>query len=98
VSGVTFGDGENNEANAVFDLPGVITDANGKELHSVKMYNVKHVKSAKFNLFSITKRQEDGWILHGDRDAIWLTKEDKTIVFDIKIKTSEGLVFAINVE
>jgi hypothetical protein len=97
VCGVKFGDGENNEANAVFDLPGLITDASGKELQSVKMCNVKHVKSANFNLFSITKQQEDGWILHGNRDAIWLTKEDKTVVFDIKIKTSEGMVFAMNV-
>jgi hypothetical protein len=98
VCGVTFGDGENNEANAVFHLPGLITDASGKELQSVKMCNVKHVKSAKFNLFSITKRQEDGWILHGNRDTIWLTKEDKTVVFNIKIKTSEGMVFAMNIK
>jgi hypothetical protein len=94
-SGVIFGDGETMTR---VHLPGVITNASGNELQSVKMCSVTHVKSAKLNLFSLTKQQEDGWILHGDSDTIWLTKEDKIVVFNIKIKTSKGMVFAMNIK
>ena len=34
------------------------------------------------------------WLLHGDKDCIWMTKERKQIVFDIKILTPKGAVYA----
>jgi hypothetical protein len=34
--------------------------------------------------------------MHGNADAIWLTKGDKNVVFDIKIYTPKGVVFCMN--
>jgi hypothetical protein len=49
----------------------------------------------KYNLFSITKLQNDGWILGGNAAAIWLTKGDIEIKFDIKIPTPKGALYAM---
>ena len=37
----------------------------------------------------------NGWDLGGDGNEIWLRKNDQTINFDIKIKTKEGVIFAM---
>jgi hypothetical protein len=50
---------------------------------------------SKYNLFSITKLQNDGWMLGENADAIWLTKEDIEIKFDIKILTPKGVLYAM---
>lgn len=39
--------------------------------------------------------KNEGWLLHGDKDCMWMTKERKPIVFDIKILTSKGAVYAM---
>ena len=93
-SGVIYGDGKSNKTTTLFDLRGTLTDNNGNELQQVKLHNVRHVPTAMFNLFSLTKRQKDGWTLHGDSEAIWITKGNNKIIFDICIETPEGLVFA----
>jgi hypothetical protein len=67
----------------MFDLPGVITDQSGNEILHATLQNVKHVRSVKFNLFSLTKRQKDSWLLNGDSEKIWITKGEHKIVFDI---------------
>jgi hypothetical protein len=93
--GVIFGNGKNNEAATTFDLPGVITDQFGNEVIAATLRNVKHVQSAKFDLFSITKRQKDGWLLGRNSEKIWIEKGEHKIVFDIRIETPEGLIFAL---
>ena len=50
--------------------------------------------SAKFNLFSITKRLDDGFKLGGDKNFIWIKKGNKKVDFDIKILTPKGAIFA----
>jgi hypothetical protein len=69
-NGVIFGNGKNNEAKTIFDLPGIITDLNRNKLQAINMLNVQHVPSAMFNLFSLTKGQKAGWTLHSDDEAI----------------------------
>jgi hypothetical protein len=59
------------------------------------MQAVTHLPTGKFNLFSLTKMQKSGWLLHGNNKAIWLTKEGSNITFDIIILTPEGMVFAM---
>jgi hypothetical protein len=59
------------------------------------MQAVTHLPTGKFNLFSLTKMQKNGWLLHDNAKAIWLTKGDDTIIFDIIIPTPEGMVFAV---
>jgi hypothetical protein len=92
--GVIFGDAKNNDADE-FDLPGMITDQSGNEILHATLQSVKHVRSAKFNLFSLTKRQKDSQLLNSDSEKIWITKGEQKIVFDICIKTPEGLIFAL---
>ena len=53
-----------------------------------------HVPESQFNLFSITKRQKQRWRLGGDKDSIWIKKEGKKETFDIKIETTEKIIFA----
>jgi hypothetical protein len=59
----------------------------GKDVGLVVLTEVTLLPTTAFNLFSLTKMIEKGWILHGNDDMIWLEKDDKTVKFDIKIKT-----------
>jgi hypothetical protein len=68
----------------------MITDQNGNEKLPATLQNVKHVRLAKFNLFSLTKGQKAGWLLNGDSEKIWKTKGEHKIVFNIQIKTPEA--------
>jgi hypothetical protein len=57
------------------------------------MKDVTVLKHGKFNLFSIPKLLTQGWKLEGDREQIWILKEDAHINFDIKIPTSKGALY-----
>ena len=57
------------------------------------LMNIVHMPGSTFNLFSMTKRMQDGWTLVRDKDAMWLTKGDAKLLFDIKIKTPKGALF-----
>ena len=93
-SGVTGQDGHTSSIVAIADLPGMVCDKNGNQLMKVNMKGVKIVPDSQFNLFSITKRQKQGWKLGGDQDAIWIEKGANRIMFDVKIETNEGVIFA----
>jgi hypothetical protein len=67
---VIFGNSKNNDADEIFDLLGMIMDQNGNEKLPATLQNVKHVRLAKFNLFSLTKRQRAGWLLNRDSEKI----------------------------
>jgi hypothetical protein len=51
--------------------------------------------TGKFNLFSLTKLVNNGWILGGDYETMWLTKGERTVTFDIKIPTPKGTLYAM---
>ena len=51
------------------------------------------IPAANFSLFSITERQKEGWNIHGDDKAIWLTKVSSKVMFDIVINTPRGALF-----
>ena len=55
----------------------------------------RYSTNIKFNLFSAMKLLMNGWDLGGDRNAIWLRNIERTVKFDIKIKTKEGIIFAM---
>ena len=59
------------------------------------MSKVVYSPKKKFSLFSVTKGFLDGWDIGGDRNAIWLRNIERTVKFDIKIKTKEGIIFAM---
>jgi hypothetical protein len=57
------------------------------------MTKMAHVKTSKFNLFSLTRMMINNWILGGDENSIWLETEENKIVFDRKITTSTGAIY-----
>jgi hypothetical protein len=67
----------------------------GHELGTLELQEVTHLPNGKFNMFSITKMQMNGWKLQGDAKKIWLTKGDHEVVFDIIIPTNKGLLLAM---
>ena len=92
--GITMGNNKTEKVVEVGNLPGVLHDKNGNALNRVKMQDVSVVPSGGFNLFSITKMQMSGWKLEGDKQSIRLTKNGQEIIFDIKIQTPKGVIFA----
>ena len=53
---------------------------------------------AQFNLFSTTKLQADGWTPGGNKEALWLTKGEMKIVFDIPVKTKHGVLYCMYIK
>ena len=70
-------------------------DQYGVEIRPGKLREVSHLPDGKFNLFSVSRLQNEGWLLHRDKNCIWMTKEKGKIVFDIKIPTPKGAVYAM---
>eukprot|EP00957_Ditylum_brightwellii_P186014 14162177-Ditylum_brightwellii.AAC.1 len=72
----------------------MVCDCNGNSLFKSSMKNIKYCKENRYNLFSLTKQMKNGWLLHGNNDALWITKSGHKVKFDIRIETKEGIIFA----
>jgi hypothetical protein len=92
---ITMGNGSNERTNKYGDVAGAICDNKGTELKKATLTGVAHVPTAQFNLFSLSRMQLRGWQLHGDSNAIWITKSDQEIRFDMKISTATGAVYCM---
>jgi hypothetical protein len=95
VDAITMANGSSEDATVIGIISGRVCDKNGSVLNEAKITDVTHLPEGKYNLFSITKLQNEGWILSGDANAIWLTKGDVKIKFDIKIPISKGVLYAM---
>jgi hypothetical protein len=95
VDTITMANGSSENAAVIGSIAGRLCDKNGNVLNDAKIIDVTHLPEAKYNLFSITKLQNEGWILGGNADAIWLTKGDVESKFDIKIPTPKGVFYAM---
>jgi hypothetical protein len=96
VDAITMGNGKSEDSAVIGSVDGRLCDKNGNVLNDAKIIDVTtHLPKAKYNLFSITKLQNNGWTLGGNADAIWLTKGDVEIKFDIKIPTPKGVLYAM---
>jgi hypothetical protein len=93
---ITVDNGDNEKAQKIASITGMHCDKHGNELGTSEFSDVTHLPNEKFNLFSITKMQMNGWwtTLHGDSKKIWLTKGEHEVIFDIIIPTNKGLLFA----
>ena len=85
--------GNSIKGNKIGDLEGTWLDQSGNEVTSVKIEIITHMPKVEFNLFSVSKRMQEGWKLGGDKDEMWLTKNGQTIKFDIKVQTPKGAVY-----
>jgi hypothetical protein len=70
VDAITMGNGKSEDATVIGSIDGRLCDKNGNVLNDAKISNVTHLPEAKYNLFSITKLQNDGWTLGRNADAI----------------------------
>ena len=78
----------------VGDVSGNFCNKFGEEVGYATIKEMVHTPNAEYNLFSITKRLDDSWELKGSSQAIWIEKGSLKVVFDIKIKTPKGAIFA----
>ena len=91
--GIIMGDGKEVSTSEVGDIPMTVCDRQGVQDFDIKLTEVAVNPTGPFNLFSTSKLQRLGWNLGGNADALWLTKDGKTIKFDIVVTTNKGLVF-----
>eukprot|EP00957_Ditylum_brightwellii_P088831 6764775-Ditylum_brightwellii.AAC.1 len=91
---VTLPDRNIKATSMISDIRRTICAKTGGKLHPCTICTVKYCKEKRYNLFNITRHQKSRWRLHGDADSIWITKGSSKIVFDIKILTKEGMIFA----
>jgi hypothetical protein len=95
-SAITVGNGEKMKVDRIGDIPCEICDQNGKALNIALLTDVTVTKTSPYNLFSITKMMELGWTLGGDvGSGIKMTKGNQVLKFDIPIKTTKGVVYAM---
>jgi hypothetical protein len=63
VDAITMGNGKSEDAVVIGNIDGRLRDKNGNVLNDAKISDVTHLPKGKYNLFKITKLQNDGWIL-----------------------------------
>jgi hypothetical protein len=94
--GITVGNGEVLVAKKTGDIPSEICDKYGNVVTTGIVTDVALTKGSPFNLFSLTKAMQQGWILGGDNTSrITLTKGTNVLKFDIPIVTPKGVVYAM---
>jgi hypothetical protein len=92
---ITAGNGNREPALQIASINGTICNKHRNKLNQTKLTEVTHLPSEKFNLFSLTRLQQQGWLLGGNKTAIWLTNKDQKVTFDMMISTNKGLLFAM---
>jgi hypothetical protein len=95
VNSITMGNGSNEKAKKIVDIPCTACDKHGNQITEVRMKDVTIIPGGKFNLFSVSKMIKEGWELGGNKTAIWLVRNEMKVVFDIVIPTPKGVLFAI---
>ena len=92
---ITVGNVTQVAASVVGEISGIMCNQYGVEIGAGMPWEVSHFPDGKYNWFSVSWLKNEGWLLHGDKGCMWMTKERKPIVFDIKILTSKGAVYAM---
>eukprot|EP00957_Ditylum_brightwellii_P117035 8927398-Ditylum_brightwellii.AAC.1 len=91
---VTLPDSNKKVVTMIADLDMLVCDRTGNGLFKLSTKNIKYYKDNQYNLFSLIKRLKNRWLLHGNNDAIWITKGGHKVQFNICIETKEGIIFA----
>ena len=103
VDSIAMADNNCVETKKIGALSGIMVDKNGKELFHLKLSEVSFVPAAAYNLFSVSKRVNEGWTLKselttdGDTSQV-LEKNGARIVFDIKIETPKGAIYCMRMK
>ena len=103
VDSIAMADSNCVETEKVGALSGIMVDKNGKELSHLKLSEVSFAPAAAYNLFSVSKRVNEGWTLSselttdGDTSLV-LVRGGARIVFDIKIETPKGAIYCMRMK
>ena len=95
---ITVANGTNASTSKIGDIVGTLCDRHGKRLSSVQLQEVSLLPTGAFNLFSVSKLMMKGWRLSGDSTAMKLTNGRDEIIFDIKIPSPRGMLYAIYID
>jgi hypothetical protein len=93
--GITMANSQVEATSYIGNIAGDICDKHGRKLVSCTLGDVSYVKTCPYQLLSITKMINQGWLMLGDREGLTLTKGQFIIKTDIKIATPKGSVFAM---
>ena len=66
-----------------------------KPKFDVTVTGVSLISEGNFALFSVTRMLLAGWKLGDNANSIWLTKVERTMQFDIKVRSAKGALFCI---
>jgi len=91
---ITVGNGATIEPEAIGNLKVTACDKFGVQLNDATLQDVVCSKTARFNMFSITKCVKNGWKLQGDSEnGLILSKDELEVQFNIKISTKSGVLY-----
>ena len=79
---------------SIVDIPGQFENKDGEIGLTAELTEVRYDEKYNFNLFSLSKIMRNGWSLRGNTNGITATKNDRTIRFDIIVRTSKGQLYA----
>ena len=65
--------------NTEMDLDCTYCNEFGKKLYDITLTDTSHLPDSNFNLLSLTQMIRGRWVMHGDVDAITMTKGNQTM-------------------
>jgi hypothetical protein len=94
---VVMGNGKKEKVTKIGKIEGSAKDKDGINQGNIILSDVMFLPNGKYNLISVTKVMKNGWKLEGDSNHFKLKKDKKEFVFNIKINTSRGILFAVRI-
>jgi hypothetical protein len=95
---VVMGNGNEEKVTTIGTVKGNAINKNGKLQGSIDLSGIMNLKNGRYNLLSVTKIMNSGWKLEGNEKSISLVKENKKLIFDIKIHTTRGVLFEVKID
>ena len=80
-----------------FDMAGTVFNKHNEPVSSIVLRGVNHVPSSTFNLFSVAQSLKTGWKFFGNYQGFVLTKGNAKIIFDIRIPSGSGYLWATTI-
>ena len=94
-SSLTMGNGVGENVTGFGDIQGTVCDKSGNKVSKTKLTDVSICPQSAYNLFSLTRMVEQGWIMSGDKNGISIKKGKSKVLFDIKISTPKGALYCM---